>query len=145
MSKKKNFQGYRKLLVDNWIKSIATFRTHWDRSLFSCCTESSDWDLTTCRHCRVKCCCWPGKQKCQNQWLPCNNDSITNTSAWNALSIHRSVQYRRRRLDFLMLLWSFIMQVLLANFFVHLYNRVCEIWGKIYDPFSIFFGAKWIH
>ena len=27
VSKKKYFQGYRKLLVDNFIKSIATFRT----------------------------------------------------------------------------------------------------------------------
>ena len=94
MSKKKYFQGYRKLLVDNFIKSIATFRTQWDRSIIILLLENGEWDCRRRDSDRVKCCCWPpsGKLKCQNQWLLCNNDSITYTSAWNALSIHRSVQ-----------------------------------------------------
>ena len=141
MSKKKYFQGYRKLLVDNFIKSIATFRTQWDRSIIILLLENGEWDCRRRDSDRVKCCCWPpsGKLKCQNQWLLCNNDSITYTSAWNALSIHRSVQSSADGLSHVVVIY-YDMRFCWPIFCMYICIWNWKVPGKIYYCFPIFWS-----
>ena len=147
VSKKKYFQGYRKLLVDNFIKSIATFRTQWDRSIIILLLENGEWDCRRRDSDRVKCCCWPpsGKLKCQNQWLLCNNDSITYTSAWNALSIHRSVQSSADGLSHVGVIYydmRFCWPIFLyACTFVYGIGKYQVRFITVFQ----FYGLKWIH
>ena len=147
VSKKKYFQGYRKLLVDNFIKSIATFRTQWDRSIIILLLQNGEWDCRRRDSDRVKCCCWPpsGKLKCQNQWLLCNNDSITYTSAWNALSIHRSVQSSADGLSHVGVIYydmRFCWPIFLyACTFVYGIGKYQVRFITVFQ----FFGLKWIH